>query len=164
MATNVTIKTNLGEIQVELWEDSAPETVANFLEYVDEGFFNGTIFHRVIPNFMVQGGGFDEDMNEKLNNPPVKNEAHNRVPNERGTLAMARTSDINSATSQFFINLKDNDFLNYQGDHNYGYCVFGRVSSGMDVVDMMAEAATGSHGFHDDVPIDPIIMETVSRA
>lgn len=163
MATNVNISTNLGNFEIELWEESSPITVANFLEYVDSGYFNGTIFHRVIPDFMIQGGGFEDGMVDKDGNPPIKNEAHNRIPNERGTLAMARTSDINSASSQFFVNLKDNDFLNYQGDHNYGYCVFGRVVNGMDVIDMMADAATTNVGHHGDVPVDTIVMETVSR-
>ena len=161
----VAIKTNLGTIEIELWEDSAPISVENFLSYVDDGFYNGTIFHRVIKDFMIQGGGFDENMSEQLTEPPIKNEATNRVPNNRGTLALARTGVVDSATSQFFINLKDNDFLNHSSPtpQGFGYCVFGTVTSGMDIVDMIAEAATGNHGHHGDVPIDPIIMETVSR-
>ena len=161
----ITIKTSLGDIKIELFEEEAPETVKNFLSYVDDGHYNGTIFHRVINNFMIQGGGFDQSFTQLPTKPPVKNEADNRLKNEVGTLAMARTSDVHSATSQFFININDNDFLNYTAStpSGYGYCVFARVTDGMDVVDTIKEAATGQRGPHGDVPLDNIIIEEIIR-
>ena len=160
----VTINTNFGAIKVKLFEDKAPETVKNFLEYVNAGFYDNTIFHRVIDGFMIQGGGFDSDMNQKPTNAPVKNEANNRVSNKTGTLAMARTQDPHSATAQFFINVKDNDFLDFTSEstQGWGYCVFAEVVEGMDVVDQIKAVRTGNHGFHADVPEQPVIMESVT--
>lgn len=154
--------TTLGDFDVELFQDKAPISAENFLAYVDDGFFDGTIFHRVIPGFMAQGGGFDTEMNQKSGKAPIKNEADNGLGNERGTLAMARTSDINSATSQFFINLSDNSFLNH-GGRDFGYAVFGKVVSGMDVVDKMAAQKTGNKRGHSDVPLEDIVMTSVRR-
>lgn len=161
----VTIKTTLGNIKVELFENEAPETVKNFLGYVDDGHYNGTIFHRVIDNFMIQGGGFDQSFTQLPTKAPVKNEADNGLKNDTGTLAMARTSDVHSATSQFFINVADNDFLNYTAStpQGFGYCVFGKVTDGMDVVNTIKEAATGQRGGHGDVPIDNIVIEEIVR-
>ncbi len=159
----VVISTNHGDITVDLFESEAPISVANFLSYVDDGFFDGTIFHRVIPGFMIQGGGMGEDMSQKSTNDPIKNEADNGVKNERGTLAMARTSAVDSATSQFFINLTDNAFLD-NGARVFGYAVFGKVTDGMDVVDKIAGVETGNRGGHADVPVEPVIMESVRRA
>lgn len=161
----VKIDTSLGVMTAELWSDKAPKTVANFLRYADEGFYNGTIFHRVIPGFMIQGGGFDAKMQEKDTHEPIENEASPSVGNNRGTLAMARTGDPHSATSQFFINLKDNDFLNQtdKTTRGYGYCVFGKLTSGYDVLDKIAQAPTGSRPPHDDVPVQPIVIKSVSR-
>ena len=156
----VIISTNLGDIKLQLEKDSAPITVENFLNYVNEGFYDGTIFHRVIPGFMVQGGGFTEDMNQKSTNSPIKNEADNGLKNVRGSVAMARTSVVDSATSQFFINLKDNDFL----DHNvrdYGYAVFGTVVDGMNIVDKISEVETGTSGRFRDVPVNPVIINSI---
>ncbi len=158
----VKLETSLGSIEIELEAEKAPVTVENFLRYVDQGFFDGTVFHRVIPNFMIQGGGFTEDMQQKATAEPITNEADNGLSNLRGTLAMARTSDINSATSQFFINLRDNKFLDH-GDRDFGYAVFGKVSAGMDVVDKIAAAPTGRRGMHDDVPTTAITIESASR-
>jgi cyclophilin family peptidyl-prolyl cis-trans isomerase len=157
----ITITTSHGDITIELFTDEAPVSVENFLAYVDAGHFDGTIFHRVIPNFMIQGGGFDASMNQKDTRDPIKNEADNGLKNERGTLAMARTSDINSATSQFFINLKDNTFLDHGSD--FGYAVFARVSDGMDVVDKIAAVATGNSGGHSDVPAEAVEIEKAVR-
>ena len=154
------IETSLGSIKVELFEDKAPVTVENFLSYVADGFFDNTIFHRVIPNFMIQGGGFTADMKQKKTSEPISNEADNGLSNSRGTLAMARTSDVNSATSQFFINLSDNKFLDH-GDRDFGYAVFARVSEGMDVVDKIAAVKTGRHGMHADVPQEAVTIESV---
>jgi peptidyl-prolyl cis-trans isomerase A (cyclophilin A) len=154
--------TTLGDFDVELFQDKAPISAENFLAYVDDGFFDGTIFHRVIPGFMVQGGGFDTEMNQKTGKAQIKNEADNGLKNERGTLAMARTSDINSATSQFFINLSDNTFLDH-GGRDFGYAVFGKVSSGMDVVEKMAKQATGTKRGHADVPVENIVVTSVRR-
>lgn len=151
----ITIKTNHGDIKVELFDEKAPISCENFRQYVADEFFNGTIFHRVIPNFMIQGGGFDADMRQKSTRDPIKNEADNGEGNRRGTLAMARTMDINSATSQFFINLRDNDFLNH-GGRDFGYAVFGEVSDGMNVVDAIAGVATGNVGGHQDVPLEAV--------
>ena len=151
----ITIKTNHGDIKVELFDEKAPISCENFRQYITDEFFNGTIFHRVIPNFMIQGGGFDTDMQQKPTRDPIKNEADNGEVNRRGTLAMARTMDINSATSQFFINLRDNDFLNH-GGRDFGYAVFGEVSDGMDIVDAIAGVTTGSAGGHQDVPLETV--------
>jgi peptidyl-prolyl cis-trans isomerase B (cyclophilin B) len=163
----VVIQTNKGDITVELDGDKAPATVKNFLTYVDEGFYDGTIFHRVIEGFMIQGGGFDKDMKQKPTHAPIENEADNGLKNERGTIAMARTSDPHSATAQFFINLKDNDFLNHTSNDpsGWGYAVFGRVTEGMDVVDAIAAAPTGRGGpFPKDVPQETVQIEKVGRA
>jgi peptidyl-prolyl cis-trans isomerase B (cyclophilin B) len=157
----VKLTTSLGEIIIQLNTEKAPVSSANFLMYVNEGFYNGTIFHRVIPDFMAQGGGFDTGFNQKAVHAPIKNEADNGLTNLRGTLAMARTSDPNSATAQFFINLKDNSFLNHtsQTSNGWGYAVFGEVIEGMDVVDAMAKQATGNRGGHQDVPKTDIVIE-----
>jgi peptidyl-prolyl cis-trans isomerase A (cyclophilin A) len=160
--TMVTMKTSLGDVQIELDADKAPITVENFLAYVDDGFYNGTVFHRVIPNFMVQGGGFDESMSQKPTRPPIENEAQNGLLNQTGTLAMARTSDPKSATAQFFINLVDNDFLNH-GSRDFGYAVFARVVGGMDVVQQIAGVPTGNRGGHQNVPLDPVSIVSITR-
>lgn len=155
-------KTTAGDFTVELFSKEAPESSANFLKYVDDGHYDGTLFHRVIPNFMIQGGGFAAGMEQKSTRPPIRNEATNGLENLRGTLAMARTNDIHSATAQFFINLVDNDFLNHQPG-NYGYAVFGRVTSGMDVVDAIASVPTTRRRGHGDVPVDEVILHSVTR-
>ena len=157
----ITIKTNHGDIKVELFDEKAPITCENFRQYITDGHFAGTIFHRVIPNFMIQGGGFDADMNQKPTRDPIKNEADNGVSNKRGTLAMARTMVVDSATAQFFINLKDNDFLD-NGTRDFGYAVFGEVSDGMDVVDAIAGVQTGNHGGHQDVPVEAVEITEVT--
>jgi cyclophilin family peptidyl-prolyl cis-trans isomerase len=154
--------TTLGDFTVEFFEKEAPISVANFLKYVDAGFFDGTIFHRIVPGFVIQGGGFTEDMSQKRTNPAIKNEADNGLKNSRGSLSMARTNDINSATSQFFVNLKDNDFLDHSRG-NFGYAVFARVTEGMDVVDKIAAVETGRRKGFDDVPVEPVIMTSVRR-
>lgn len=162
----VKIETNKGPITVELYRDKAPLSVDNFLTYVDEGFYDGTIFHRVIKGFMVQGGGFGQDMKKKPTHAPVKNEADNGLKNERGTLAMARTNDPDSATAQFFINHKDNEFLNHTSKdrRGWGYAVFGKVTEGMDAVDAIAATPTGPGGpFPKDVPQTPVVIEKVTR-
>ena len=158
----IRFETTLGDFTVELFEKEAPESVANFVRYLDEGFFDGTIFHRIVPGFVIQGGGFTEDMTQKRTKPPVKNEADNGLKNKRGTLSMARTNDINSATSQFFVNLKDNDFLDHSRG-NFGYAVFARVTAGMDVVDKIAAVATGRKRGFEDVPLEAVIMKSVRR-
>jgi cyclophilin family peptidyl-prolyl cis-trans isomerase len=159
----IEFKTSKGTFTVQLFDKQAPITCENFLQYVDDGFFDGTIFHRIIPGFMVQGGGMDENMKTKAGQrAPIKNEAENGLKNKRGTLAMARTNDINSATSQFFINLVDNDFLNNKPG-NFGYAVFGRVDSGMDVIDAMAGVRTGTRAGHQDVPTETITIESARR-
>jgi len=155
-------KTTAGDFTVELFSKEAPESSANFLRYVDDGHYDGTLFHRVIPNFMIQGGGFAAGMEQKSTRPPIRNEATNGLENLRGTLAMARTNDINSATAQFFVNLVDNDFLNHSPG-NYGYAVFGRVTSGMEVVDAIAEVPTTRRRGHSDVPADDVVMLAVTR-
>jgi len=157
----ITIKTNHGDISVELFEDKAPISCENFRQYVTDGHFTDTIFHRVIPNFMIQCGGMDENMSSKPTRDPIKNEADNGEQNVRGTLAMARTGVVDSATSQFFINISDNDFLNH-GGRDFGYAVFGRVSDGMDVVDKIAAVPTGSRGGHQDVPLDTVTILEVT--
>ena len=161
----VLLKTSKGDITIELFQDKAPLSVKNFLSYVDEKYYDGTIFHRVIKGFMVQGGGMTADMHEKSSKPPIKNEAANGLKNARGTLAMARTPEIDSATSQFFINLVDNVFLDHQkGDPDkFGYAVFGKVVAGMDIVDAMAAVPTGSKGMHRDVPREPITIISATR-
>ena len=157
----ITIKTNHGDIAIELFEDKAPISSENFRQYAQDGHFDGTVFHRVIPNFMIQGGGMDENLQPKPTRDPIKNEADNGESNARGTLAMARTQVVDSATSQFFINLKDNDFLDH-GGRDFGYAVFGRVTDGMDVVDTIAAVQTGNHGMHQDVPVESVtIIEVV---
>ncbi|PRO70906.1 peptidylprolyl isomerase [Alteromonas gracilis] len=157
----VTLKTNFGDITLDLFEDKAPKTVANFLSYVEDGFFDNTIFHRVINNFMIQGGGFTPDMDQKDTKDPIENEADNGVANEVGTIAMARTQDPHSATAQFFINVNNNDFLNHSGKsvNGWGYCAFGKVVEGMDVVEKIKAVKTGNHGYHQDVPVEPVIIE-----
>jgi peptidyl-prolyl cis-trans isomerase A (cyclophilin A) len=158
----VILSTSKGDIKIELDSEKAPITVENFLGYVDDGFFDGTIFHRVIPGFMIQGGGFDREMSQKKTRAPIKNEADNGLSNDRGTLAMARTSDVNSATAQFFINLKDNDFLNH-GSRDFGYAVFGKVVDGMEVVDEIAKTRTANREGHGDVPVEPIVINSAKR-
>jgi len=163
----VLLDTSMGPIKVELYEDKAPITVKNFLSYVDKKHYDGKVFHRVIENFMIQGGGFDKDLKEHKTDPPIKNEAGNGLKNERGTLAMARTGVVDSATSQFFINVKGNDFLNYKGParEDFGYCVFGRVIDGMDVVDKIRKTKTGPKGmFESDVPVEDVIIKSIKRA
>jgi len=156
-------KTNLGSFKIELDEKNAPITTKNFLDYVNSGFFNGTIFHRVINGFMIQGGGFTADMKQKDTKPPIVNESNNGLKNDAYTVAMARTSVPDSATSQFFINVANNDFLNYPAQDGFGYCVFGKVTEGMDTIDKIKNMATGNHpNGHQDVPIEAIIIEEVS--
>jgi cyclophilin family peptidyl-prolyl cis-trans isomerase len=156
-------KTNLGSFKIELDEKNAPITTKNFLDYVNSGFFNGTIFHRVINGFMIQGGGFTPDMKQKDTKPPIANESNNGLKNDAYTVAMARTSVPDSATSQFFINVANNDFLNYPAQDGFGYCVFGKVTEGMDTIDKIKNMATGNHpNGHQDVPIEAIIIEEVS--
>ena len=158
----LTISTSHGDIVIELFTDDAPISCENFLRYVDEGFYADTVFHRVIPNFMIQGGGMTADLERKDTHAPIKNEADNGRRNQRGTLAMARTQQVDSATSQFFINLKDNDFLDH-GGRDFGYAVFGQVVDGMDVVDAIAAVPTGRHGGHQDVPQEAVVITAVSR-
>jgi peptidyl-prolyl cis-trans isomerase A (cyclophilin A) len=162
-ASNVTVvmSTSQGDIDIELFADKAPLSVSNFLAYVDAGFFDGTIFHRVIPGFMAQGGGFTEKMQQKATRAPIQNEATNGLKNDRGTLAMARTSDINSATAQFFINVKNNDFLNHGRD--FGYAVFGRVATGMDIVDKIVSVPTTTVGGFQNVPVTPVVIKSAKR-
>ena len=161
----VLLETTSGDILVELYPDKAPETVANFLKYVDNGFYNNTIFHRVIPGFMIQGGGLPARMQQQHTEAPIKNEADNGLKNDRGTIAMARTMDPHSATAQFFINLVDNDFLNFQAPsgNGWGYCVFGKVTEGMDVVDKIAKVKTTTVGMYQDVPSDLVVITGASR-
>ena len=160
----ILIKTNKGDIKLELYSDKAPITVKNFLEYVKNGHFKNTIFHRVIDNFMIQGGGFTKDMQQKPTLAPISNEAANGLKNTRGTIAMARTMDINSATAQFFINLIDNSFLDYKSNspREFGYCVFGKVIDGLDVIDVIKNVRTGTLGSHQDVPKETIEILDVS--
>ena len=153
----IEFKTTLGDFSIELLPTEAPISSDNFQAYVDAGYFDGTIFHRVIPGFMLQGGGFTADMQQKKTNDPIKNEATNGLKNKRGTLSMARTNDINSATSQFFVNLVDNEFLDNKAG-NYGYAVFGKIVSGMDVIDAIAKVKTGRKGHHDDVPVEAVVI------
>lgn len=159
----ITLKTNLGDIKLKLDFEKAPITAENFIKYAKEGFYDGTIFHRVIKGFMAQGGGFSSGMAEKTPRESIQNEANNGLSNKRGTIAMARTNDPHSASAQFFINLSDNDFLDHKNESTsgWGYCVFGEVIEGMDIVDKMTSIATGRMGFHDDVPKEEIIIEKV---
>jgi cyclophilin family peptidyl-prolyl cis-trans isomerase len=162
----VLIETTMGNITIELDAENAPNSSENFLAYVDDGYFVDTTFHRVIPGFMIQGGGLTADMRDKPSSrAPIRNEANNGLKNDRGTLAMARTGDPHSATSQFFINHKNNDFLNFTAEsmQGWGYAVFGRVTDGMDVVDAIAQVATGNRGGHQNVPLEPITITAVSR-
>lgn len=162
----ITLHTNFGDIVITLDFDKAPVTAANFKQYAEDGFYDGTIFHRVIDGFMIQGGGFTKDMVQKDGRAPIKNEADNGLKNDTGTLAMARTSDPHSASSQFFINVKDNGFLNHKSKdmQGWGYCVFGKVTEGMDVIKEIRAVKTGSQGMHQDVPVSPVIIERVSVA
>ncbi len=155
----ITLKTNMGDIVIELDEEKAPITSANFAQYVEEGFYDGTIFHRVIDNFMVQGGGFEPGMIQKTTRATIENEAKNGLSNKIGTLAMARTMDPHSASAQFFINVADNKFLDYPGQDGWGYCVFGKVVEGMDVVNKMKGVATTTRMGHQDVPEEDLIIE-----
>jgi cyclophilin family peptidyl-prolyl cis-trans isomerase len=159
----IELSTSLGPIRIELYADKAPKTVANFLQYAKERFYDGTIFHRVIPGFMVQGGGFTSDMEQKKTREPIANEAQNGLKNTTGTIAMARTSNPHSATAQFFINVADNEFLNFTGptQQGFGYCVFGRVTEGMDVVNQIVATPTGNRSGHQNVPLKPIVIKSV---
>lgn len=158
----VMLQTSLGDIKLELYPDKAPATVANFVSYVNAGHYNGTIFHRVIGNFMIQGGGFDKDMQQKPTQAPIKNEANNGLKNDAGTIAMARTQDPHSASSQFFINVVNNDFLNYKSENvqGWGYAVFGKVVDGMDVVNKIKAVPTTRAGQYQDVPREPVLIES----
>lgn len=160
----VEFKTSMGTIAVELYQDKAPKTVANFVQYIKEGHYKDTVFHRVIDGFMIQGGGFDPKMSEKKTRAPIDNEAGNGLKNEAGTLAMARTNQVHSATAQFFINLKSNDFLNYREatPDGYGYAVFGKVTKGMDIVERIGKVSTGNSGQFQDVPRIPVVIESVA--
>jgi len=162
----ITLHTSLGDITIELDHDKAPKTCANFMQYVEDGFYDGTIFHRVIDGFMIQGGGFDASMQQKATRAPIENEADNGLVNNFGTLAMARTNDPHSATAQFFINVSDNDFLNHRGKspQGWGYAVFGRVTAGEDVLNEMRKVRTGSKGGHQDVPVEPVTINSASIA
>ena len=159
----VTMSTSAGDIRIELHADKAPITTKNFLDYVNEGHFDGLIFHRVIPGFMIQGGGFDSGMSQKKTKSPIKNEAGNGLKNVIGSIAMARTNVVDSATSQFFINVKDNDFLNHKNTSpdGYGYAVFGQVVEGMDVVQTIEKVKTGNSGMHQDVPVQAVVIHSV---
>lgn len=159
------IQTSMGDITIELDREHAPKTVENFVNYISKGFFDGTVFHRVIPNFMIQGGGFTEDLKQKATDAPIQNEANNGLKNKRGTIAMARTSDPHSATAQFFINTVDNDFLNHTSPtgSGWGYTVFGKVTQGLDVVDAIGKVSTGSSGmFSSDVPKTPVVIKKIT--
>jgi cyclophilin family peptidyl-prolyl cis-trans isomerase len=158
----VTFETSLGTFTIELYQKEAPISVENFLRYVDDKHFDGTIFHRVIPGFVIQGGGLTSDMSQKKTRQPIRNEATNGLKNERGSLSMARTNDVNSATSQFFVNLKDNDFLDHKPG-SYGYAVFGRVKDGMDVIDKIAAVSTGNRRGHQDVPVEDVVVKSATR-
>lgn len=160
----IKLNTNMGEITIELDFDKAPNTAANFQQYVEEGFYDGKIFHRVIDGFMIQGGGFDADMQEASTRAPIENEADNGLSNDNGTLAMARTNDPHSASSQFFINVTDNHFLNHSGKNpqGWGYAVFGKVVEGKDIVETIKGVKTGSHGHHQDVPLEAVVIESAT--
>ena len=163
MTVNVTMTTNHGTIKLALNEEKAPETVKNFVSYIEEGFLDGTIFHRVIKGFMIQGGGFDKEMEQKPTKAPVKNEANNRLENKLGTIAMARTQDPHSATAQFFINTANNEFLNFKAEsmQGWGYCVFGEVTEGLDVIQNIENVKTSRVGMHDDVPYEAVEIQSV---
>jgi len=163
-AAHILMTTTVGPMTLELDADNAPKTVENFLSYVSSGFYDGTIFHRVINNFMVQGGGFTADMEQKATQAPIENEANNGLKNGHGTIAMARTQDPHSATAQFFINVQDNDFLNHTGENmqGWGYAVFGKVTDGEEVLEKIRCVQTGSQAGHQDVPVEPIIIESVT--
>jgi peptidyl-prolyl cis-trans isomerase B (cyclophilin B) len=165
MNTQVRLSTSLGDITLELDAQRAPKTVENFLSYVDDGFYDGTIFHRVIDGFMVQGGGFEPGLKQKSARAPIQNEAANGLTNDAYTIAMARTSEPHSASAQFFINVKDNDFLNHTAPttQGWGYCAFGRVVEGKEVVDKIKRVATGSRGFHQDVPAEDVVIRRAER-
>ena len=156
----ITLKTNFGDIRIELDEEKAPRTCANFRQYVEDGFYDGTIFHRVIDGFMIQGGGFQPGMIEKPTREPIENEAANGLSNRVGTIAMARTMEPHSATAQFFINVSDNTFLDYPGQDGWGYCVFGRVTEGLDVVEKIKGVDTTTRVFHQDVPVEDVVIES----
>ena len=158
---SLVFETTLGNFEVELFEKEAPISAKNFQEYVDEGFFDGLLFHRIMPGFMIQGGGFEPGMKQKPTAEPITNEANNGLKNENGSIAMARTNDPHSATAQFFINVNDNDFLNHSSPtpQGWGYAVFGKVVEGMDVVEKIKKVKTGSKGFHQDVPVDDVVIE-----
>jgi len=158
----ITLKTNKGDIAIELNHEAAPKTCENFEQYVRDGFFDGTIFHRVINNFMIQGGGFTEDMMQKPTRDSIENEAKNGLSNEIGTIAMARTMQPHSASSQFFINVSDNKFLDYPGQDGWGYCVFGKVTEGMEVVNQIKGVETTNRAGHSDVPVEPVVIESVT--
>jgi peptidyl-prolyl cis-trans isomerase A (cyclophilin A) len=158
----VLLKTNMGEIVLELNPEKAPKSSANFIKYVKKGFYSGTIFHRVIPTFMIQGGGFDKNMTQKKIDAPIQNEAANGLTNDQYTVAMARTSDPHSASSQFFINVQNNSFLNYPGRDGWGYTVFGKVIKGMEVVDKIKAVATSNAGAHQNVPVEPVLIESAT--
>lgn len=160
---SVVFETTLGNFEVELFEKEAPLSAQNFHEYVDEGFFDGVIFHRVMPGFMIQGGGFDPGMKQKKTRAPIKNEAGNGLKNRRGTLAMARTNVVDSATAQFFVNLVDNDFLDHAGPASFGYAVFGKVTAGMEVIDQIAKVATTNRAGHQNVPATDVVITKASR-
>lgn len=162
MNPSVIFTTTKGSFTVELYPAEAPISVENFLKYVDDEFFDGTIFHRIVPNFVIQGGGLTAGFDQKATRAPIKNEAKNGLRNQRGTLSMARTNQVDSATSQFFVNLKDNGFLDHSSG-NYGYAVFGRVSAGMDVVEEIAKVRTGRHKGYDDAPLEAVTIESVRR-
>jgi len=161
---HIKFETSLGDFTAELYQDKAPKSVENFVSYVESGFYDGTIFHRVIPNFMIQGGGMNPDMSEKSNNAAIENEADNGLSNKKGTLAMARTNDPHSATSQFFVNAKDNAFLDHTGKNaqGWGYAVFGAVIEGIEVVEAIEAVKTGNNGPHGDVPLEAVVMNKVS--
>ena len=160
----VVMSTSMGDVKIELYEDKAPETVKNFLGYVNDKFYDGTIFHRVIPNFMIQGGGFDKSMNQKPTKAAIKNEAGNGLKNDTGTLAMARTNVVDSATAQFFINVKDNAFLNHRDETapGFGYAVFGKVIDGMDVVRKIEQVQTSNKGMYENVPVEPVVIKSIT--
>lgn len=162
----ITLQTNFGDIKIELFEDKAPATCKNFLDYVNDGFYDGTIFHRVINDFMIQGGGFTADMAQKDVKAAIQNEANNGVSNKTGTLAMARTMEPHSATAQFFINVSDNNFLDHKNEsmQGWGYCVFGQVVEGMDIVNKIKVVKTGRNGHHDDVPLESVVIEKATAA
>ena len=160
----ITLHTNFGDIKLELNFEKAPKTAENFKQYASDGFYEGTIFHRVIDGFMIQGGGFNKDMEQKDGRDPIKNEADNGLSNDLGTIAMARTNDPHSASSQFFINVKNNDFLNFRSKDTsgWGYCVFGKVTEGLDIIEKIKKVKTGNNGMHQDVPVEPVIIEKVT--